>query len=208
MNKEHFFIELKLYLNQLSSEEQQTVINTYEQIFDEKKALGMSEYEVTQVLPSPKQIAQTIFSELGLSFNTQTKIIDDWVEITNGTSDPHHTYNKYTHNDSTLSRPLQLIGIGLLNLFFMFWVILIISILLMSGWLVIGGFIISPLFSLFLLGTAVSTYAWFQFFISLILFGIGLLGFIILKPITKGALKLFMMYHRWCWSVLKGGSNR
>ena len=62
MNKEHFFIELRLYLNQLSSEEQQAVIKTYEQIFDEKEALGMSEYEVTQVLPSPKQIAQTILN--------------------------------------------------------------------------------------------------------------------------------------------------
>lgn len=205
MNKEHFFIELRLYLNQLSSEEQQAVIKTYEQIFDEKEALGMSEYEVTQVLPSPKQIAQTIFSELGLSFNTQTKVADDWVEITN---DATHAHNKYTHNDSKLSRPLQLIGLSLLNVFFMFWVILIISILLMSGWLVVVGFIISPLFSLFLLGTAVSTYAWFQFFISLILFGISLLGFLILKPITKGALKLFMMYHKWCWSVLKGGSSR
>lgn len=40
MNKEHFFIELKLYLNQLSKEEQQTIINTYERIFDAKLLKG------------------------------------------------------------------------------------------------------------------------------------------------------------------------
>lgn len=208
MNKEHFFIELKLYLNQLSKEEQQAVIDTYDRIFNEKAETGLSEYEITQTLPSPKQIAQTILEELGLSFNVQSEVEDDWVEITHDTPHSYDSYNKYAQNDLRINRPFQIIGITLLNVFFMFWIILLISILLVSGWLVIGAFIASPLLSLFLLGTAVSAYAWFQFFVSLILFGIGLLGFIIIKPITKGAFKLFLIYHKWCWSVLKGGSTK
>lgn len=205
MNKEHFFIELKLYLNQLSKEEQQAIISTYEQIFEEKTNQGLSEYEITQTLPSPKQIAQAILEELGLTFDTTSKIEDDWVEIT---SDNDYTYqptNQYAQHDTPLSRAFQLIGLGMLNILFMFWVIILIFTLLISGWIVALVFMASPLMSLYLLGTAISTYAWFQFFASLILFGIGLLGFLIIKPITKGAFKLFKMYHKWCWTVLRGG---
>lgn len=207
MNKEHFFIELRLYLNQLSKEEQQAIIDTYDRIFDEKIAQGLSEYEITQTLPTPKHIAQSILEELGLSFKTQTTIDDDWVEITHDIPYSHYATNQYAQTDSKSARLFQLLGLGMLNLFFMFWVILLITLLLVSGWLVIFSFMFSPLVSLFLLGTAVSTYAWFQFFVTLVLFGVGLLGFLILKPITKGAFKLFLMYHKWCWSVLKGGAR-
>lgn len=207
MNKEHFFIELKLYLNQLSKEEQQAIIDTYERIFDAKTAQGLSEYEITQILPSPKNIAQSVLEELGLSFNTQPTYNDDWIEITHDVPYPFHTSNQYTQSDSKATRLFQLLGLGILNLFFMFWIILLIAILLISGWIVIFSFIASPLVSLYLMGMAVSTYAWFQFFVTLILLGVGLLGFIIVKPITKGAVKLFLIYHKWCWSVLKGGRS-
>lgn len=208
MNKEHFLIELKLYLNQLSKEERQAILDAYIQIFDEKAALGLSEYEITQALPSPKNIAQNILEKLGLTFDTQSDYEDDWIEITHDTTYQDEANNKYIPHNSRMNRLFEMLGITLLNSFFMIWVILLIAIILMSGWLVIGIFLASPLFSLFILGTAVSTYAWFQFFVSLILLGIGLIGFIIIRPITKGAFKLFMIYHRWCWSVLKGGSTK
>lgn len=205
MNKEHFFIELRLYLNQLSKEEQEAIISTYEQIFEEKAEKGLSEYEITQTLPSPKQIAQAILEELGLTFDTSSKIEDDWVEITQDTDYSYENRNQYAQNDTKLSRTFQILGLGALNLFFMFWVIILIFTLLISGWIVALVFMVSPLVSLYLLGTAMSTYAWFQFFAALILCGIGILGFLIIKPITKGALKLFMIYHKWCWNVLRGG---
>ena len=179
-------------------------MTTYEQIFEEKAAKGLSEYEITQALPSPKNIAQAILEELGLTFENTSKVDDDWVEITQDFDYKSPQTNDYSYQPTKSSRVFQIIGMISLNIFFMFWVIIIIFAMLVSGWGISLGFMFSPLASLYLLGTAVSTYAWLQFFVTLILFGIGLLGFLIIKPITKGALKLFLFYHRWCWSVLTG----
>ena len=59
MNREHFLIELKLHLRQLSLVDQQAILAKYDELFDEKLAQGLTEYQVTKELDSPKKIATT-----------------------------------------------------------------------------------------------------------------------------------------------------
>ncbi|QIL47904.1 HAAS domain-containing protein [Vagococcus hydrophili] len=56
MNKEHFLIELKLHLRQLSLTDQQAILQKYEDLFAEKIAEGLSEYQITKELASLKRL--------------------------------------------------------------------------------------------------------------------------------------------------------
>lgn len=204
MNKEYFFIELKLYLKPLPEEEQIIIINKYEQLFQEKTEEGLSEYDITTSLPTPKMIATTIFKELGVPFNTPHQTNDDWVEISQEDNSTDIPYTEYDLPQSKMSHLFQLAGLFFLNFCFMFWFIFTVAILIASAWLVVATFILSPLIGLYMIGVAATSYAWFQFFVSLVLLGIGLIGFVVGIPITKGALKLFSIYGKWNMRIVRG----
>lgn len=213
MNREHFFIELKLYLRQLSQSDQQNVIDEYQALFDEKLAEGLTEFEITKELATPKQIAQDILTDLNLPFDIPNTPNQDWVEFSSSGSDNEHDHPyqpsaNYTENSATaFTRFFQVAGIISLNALFMIWAILSWALLLFSGWLVSLTFILSPLISLYLLLQLNSAYSMFQFFMTLVLCGVGLIIFVMLKPLTNGSLKLLNYYTKWNLSVLKGGRH-
>lgn len=213
MNREHFFIELKLYLRQLSQSDQQNVIDEYQALFDEKLAEGLTEFEITKELATPKQIAQDILTDLNLPFDIPNTPNQDWVEFSSSGSDNEHDHPyqpsaHYTENSATaFTRFFQVAGIISLNALFMIWAILSWALLLFSGWLVSLTFILSPLISLYLLLQLNSAYSMFQFFMTLVLCGVGLIIFVMLKPLTNGSLKLLNYYTKWNLSVLKGGRH-
>lgn len=213
MNREHFFIELKLYLRQLSQSDQQNVIDEYQALFDEKLAEGLTEFEITKELATPKQIAQDILTDFNLPFDIPNTPNQDWVEFSSSGSDNEHDHPyqpsaHYTENSATaFTRFFQVAGIISLNALFMIWAILSWALLLFSGWLVSLTFILSPLISLYLLLQLNSAYSMFQFFMTLVLCGVGLIIFVMLKPLTNGSLKLLNYYTKWNLSVLKGGRH-
>lgn len=209
MNREHFFIELKLYLKQLPLDEQQIVIDSYQTIFDEQTMNGQTEYEITAALPTPREIALTTLDEMGIVFEPYSAQQSDWEEITDFPIEDVYKerYQPYHQSESGFQRGVQIIGLLALNGFFMIWVILTLLLVLFSGWLLAAAFLFSPLVSLFIIATTLSTYAWFQFFVTILLFGFGLLGALILIPITKGSIKLLTLYTKWNIAVINGGHN-
>lgn len=213
MNKEHFLIELKLHLRQLSLVDQQAVLEKYEELFTEKTAQGLTEYQITKELESPKDIAMAILKEFNLEFKETTKQNHDWVEISNEeTQDMNYNAHPYYQNNEPYRAPssgfirfFQISGVICLNLFFMFWMILCWAIALFVGWAVTLAFIFSPILGISsVVGIGMITFGLFQLFISLLLCGIGLIGLVIMIPFSKVSLNLLKTYTKWNIQVLKG----
>ncbi|MBO0476038.1 DUF1700 domain-containing protein [Vagococcus sp. DIV0080] len=206
MNKEHFLIELKLHLRQLSLVDQQAILTKYDDLFTEKMAQGLTEYQITKELDSPKEIAVAILNEFNLELVDAPKENNDWVEMTEkGNPHPYFEEKKsYQEPSSGFIRFFQVAGIICLNLFFMFWLIFSWAIGLFVGWVVSLSFIFSPILGAFSLMSLTTSYGFFQLFISLLLCGIGLIGLLIMTPFSKVSLKLLGVYTKWNIQVLRG----
>ena len=87
MNKEHFLIELKLHLRQLSLVDQQAILAKYDDLFTEKMTQGLTEYQITKELDSPKEIASAILKEFNLELKENPTENNDWVEMPKQTAD-------------------------------------------------------------------------------------------------------------------------
>ncbi|MGX7014586.1 DUF1700 domain-containing protein [Vagococcus silagei] len=209
MNQEHFLIELRLHLKQLSFDEQQEISDLYQSIFEEKKALGLSEYEISKELGHPREIAISILKSKNLFFEDAPPTNTGWQEFFEEAPTSPHPYNQTQQSPlppaSGFLRVTQIIGLFFLNIFFMLWMIIVLLLLLLCGWIMVAGFTLAPFLAGFGLITAFSTYALFQFTNSLILCGIGLIGLTILKPVTEISFKLLKGYFKWNVLVMKGG---
>ena len=213
MNKEHFLIELKLHLRQLSLVDQQAILAKYEDLFTEKMAQGLTEYQITKELESPKDIAIAILKEFNLELKETTKKNHDWVEMSEqaSSSDDYngHPYysNKTTYREpsSGFIRFFQITGVFFLNIFFMFWLILCWAIALFVGWAITLSFMLSPILGISsLVGLGMISFGLFQFSISILLCGIGLIGLVIMIPFSKVSLNLLKTYAKWNLQVLRG----
>lgn len=212
MNKEHFLIELKLHLRQLSFIDQQAILTKYEELFTEKMAQGLTEYQITKELDSPKEIACAILKEFNLEFKETPRDNNDWTEISaeshtfnsNGSHPYYEETNVRQEPSSGFIRFFQITGIFFLNIFFMFWLILCWLISVFSGWLITISFVLSPMLGVFSLISLTSSYGLFQFFISLVFCGVGLIGFMIMVPFSKVSINLLKTYTKWNIQVLKG----
>src|SRR5690625_4800481 len=63
MTKSEFLANLRLHLHGLPGDEIDSIIQDYEQYFNEKEKSGMSETGILTELPSPEQVASTIKKE-------------------------------------------------------------------------------------------------------------------------------------------------
>lgn len=212
MNKEHFLIELKLHLRQLSLVDQQAILAKYDDLFSEKMAQGLTEYQITKELDSPKEIACAILKEFNLEFKETPHHSNDWVEIST-THQDRATYNSHPYfgensvqkaPSSGFIRFFQITGIIFLNIFFMLWLIFCWGLSLFIGWLISLSFVISPALGVYSLLTLTPSYGSFQFFMSLLLCGIGLIGLLIMIPFSKLSFNLLKTYSKWNFQVLKG----
>lgn len=209
MNKEHFFIELKIHLRQLPEEELQAVLDKYEAIFAEKQELGMKEVEITKDLPSPKEIAKDILKELNLDYQPANEAHNGWTEIYDDDifSDAHHYHGTDIDTrppDSAFVRLIQVIGIIFLNIFLMLWVIFCWIMLLFCGWLTTGLLLFSPALGIFSVITALGSFGLFQLSLSILFCGFGLIGILIMNPVTKASYRLIKSYFKWNLRVLRG----
>ncbi|MEG0255283.1 MAG: DUF1700 domain-containing protein [Vagococcus sp.] len=213
MNKEHFLIELKLHLRQLALVDQQAILTKYEELFNEKTEEGLTEYQITKELDSPKDIAKSILKEFNIEFQEIDNQSHDWVEFTkeDKANSQRKNYNPYYQEqeyprtkDSGFIRFSQILGITCLNLFFMIWIIFGWAITLFVGWILTVCFIGSPFLGAFSLLTIGSAYGFFQLFMSILLCGIGFIGLLIMLPFSKVSFNLLKTYSRWNIQVLKG----
>jgi uncharacterized membrane protein len=86
----------------------------------------------------------------------------------------------------------------------MFWLILTWGISLFVGWMISLSFIFSPILGVYSLLQLTASYGLFQFFMSILLCGIGLIGLLIMVPFSKVSFNLLKTYSKWNLQVLKG----
>lgn len=177
MSKDEFLAELRIHLHGLQREEINQVVADYEQYFDIKLKEGMAEREIVRQLRDPKVIAS---------------------EIKGG-------HVKSNHKDGDGVRQI-LIGIGLVffNLVFILGPVLGVIGLIFGLFVAAISFVFSPIAIVFklLLGSGHV----FEFFISLVLAGIGLLLFPLLIRGTGFFFKMLEKYANWNMKLLRGES--
>lgn len=216
MNKEHFLIEMKIYLKPLPKEQLQLILEKYETIFDERIENGETEEQIAKDLGKPRNLAETILDEFGIEVPEKRIVKDNWQEFipqketepyynTDYTEHPYDEHQEYPKPpQSPLFRMWKAIGIICLNFFLMIWLIFSIICGLFSVWVGEILLLVLPLLGTFVLVTNFSDPNVFQFFISILLFGIGIFGLLILMPITKFLGKAFIKYFQWNIHVLRG----
>ncbi|ALS02850.1 hypothetical protein ATZ33_16140 [Enterococcus silesiacus] len=216
MNKEHFLIELKIYLKPLNSQQQALILNKYETIFEERLAEGDTEEQIAKSLGKPRGIAEEILQEFDISVPEKRIERDGWQEIQpvvnndyyyeeeleHPYEDPYRSYERPHHNGFT--RFCQIAGVLSFNFLFMFWIIFAFIMVFFAFWLVGVVFLFSPILGGISVFTGFNDGAMFQLFASIFLSGAGIVGLLILTPLTKFFGKCLQRYLQWNVRVLRG----
>ncbi|EGO6029110.1 DUF1700 domain-containing protein [Enterococcus faecalis] len=217
MNKEHFIIELKIYLKALNPKDQAIILAKYKALFDARVAEGETEEQVAKSLGKPRVIAEEILKEQGIEL-TERKIENNgWQEIPASTPAYDHPYEEesefYYDNDSPyyqrpqhrpLTRFFQVLGIFCLNFFFMFWVILGIALMYVGCGIAGAATLFSPIYGIYSVITQANAASFFQLSMSLFLFGASIIGWLLFLPILKFSAHVFKRYFQWNIAVLRG----
>ncbi|OJG72512.1 hypothetical protein RV12_GL000926 [Enterococcus quebecensis] len=216
MNKEHFLIELKIYLKPLTNQQQAFILNKYRTIFDERFAAGETEEQIAKNLGKPRSIAEEILQEFDITVPEKKLERNGWQEIQpNVNSDyyyeeaPEHPYEDTYQlhkrpQHSPFTRFCQVVGVLSLNFLLMFWFIFSFAMLFFSAWLVAVIFLFSPILGGISVLAGFNDATMFQLFLSIFLAGAGIIGVMILTPLTKFFGKALRRYLQWNIQVLRG----
>lgn len=208
MNREHFFTELKIQLKKipLPANEKLDIIERYEEKYNQKINEGLTEEEASKELGSPKKIVEKIIDDLQLDYQETMGNPNGWQEFTNDSYTEGHPYENYgrypERHPSTLTRLMQVVGLLCLNGFLMIWIFFTFYMLAFAGWMVAGSFAASPL--LVAVDAIFQGADPFKFFFSLALCGVGIIGILIMIPLTYFLWKLTKQYFLWNLNVLRG----
>lgn len=213
MNKEHFLIELKIYLKPLSYQQQAAILDKYEEIFDDRAAAGESEEQIAKSLGKPRAIAEEILQEFDIDVPEKRLTRDGWQEISSAQTyddynsyEKEHPYDDYYEDDAYYrKRPqspgmkaLKIGGLLAFDFLFMFWMFFAFAAVVFSLWLVAGIFLLSPILGAYSVIVGFNDAGLFQLFFSIFLCGAGMIGTMILLPITKlffSSLKRYIAWH-------------
>lgn len=180
MDKYLFIKQLQIQLRGLPSEEIAEVIEDYEDYFREAQASGLSEEEITQRLGNPHDIAKDIKTSY------------------------YHQSPQRDSNASQMRNVIIFIGLVFFNLTIVLGPALGV-IGSFFGLFVTGGvFVISPL--LVIVSILLGNGHLFEFFLSLIFAGIGLLLLPLLLKLARAGSQLINRYIQWNVRLVKGGS--
>ncbi|WP_086314236.1 hypothetical protein A5821_001838 [Enterococcus sp. 7F3_DIV0205] len=216
MNKEHFLIELKIYLKPLTAQQQAFILNKYETIFEERSTAGETEEEIAKSLGKPRGIAEEILQEFDITVPEKKLERDGWQEFQPVTNDdyyyeeiPEHPYEDAYRSyerprHSGFTRFFQVAGVLSFNFLLMFWLIFAFTMVLFSCWLVAIVFLFSPILGGISVFSGFNDGTMFQLFVSVFLSGSGIIGLLILTPLTKFFGKALRRYLQWNIRVLRG----
>lgn len=217
MNKEHFLIELKIYLKPLSYQKQAVILDKYEAIFDERIATGETEEAIAKELGKPRNIASDILKEFDIEIPEKQLGRDGWQEFQPKReecfydsepieeppyNDEYRVYERPQH--SGFVRFCQISGILALNFLMMIWVIFGMLMGLLGLWVAAAACLLSPILGGYAVIAGFNDGSMFQLFFSIFLFGGSIIGLLILKPITAWFFRILKHYFVWNISVLRG----
>ncbi|WP_040983728.1 DUF1700 domain-containing protein [Oceanobacillus jeddahense] len=181
MNKLDFLEELRYYLHYLSSQEQEEIIQDFEEHFEMGRAEGKTDEEIVRSLGSPQQIAKELQS---------TQQVE-----------------KVRTNHSEKNQ-FRRIGIIIALCFFNLIVVLGPSIgiagIILAAWVVAFSFVVQ----IFIAGIQwiiqPGSFYLFELFSSITLAGSGLLIFIGANYVTNSAIRIFSKYIAFNARLVKG----
>lgn len=192
MNKEHFLIELKIYLKPLPVQDQEPIIQKYETFFEERMTQGETEEVIAKSLGKPKQIAENILKEFDMPLKEKQLTQESWQEIPAATENWEEPLRKERNF-------LTMAFILCIDVFFMTWFVPFVCSMLIGGWLTAIALLLSPIILGFLSLISLFSTSFFTFYVllSLFLFGSGIIGCLILHPLTKLCIYLAKQYINW-----------
>ena len=182
MNKDRFMKELHAATIRLPKNEQQEILQDYEEYFVLGMADGKTEDQITTSLGSPKSIGK----ELSASYQLEKA-------------------ETYTTTGNIMRAMWAVIGLGFFNLVIVLGPFITLVALLISGWVAGIGFIAAPLFVLLDLIIFPGTFELFDFFSSLAFCGLGLFIAIGMLIATKASMNVFIRYMKFNTKLVKGG---
>ncbi|MFP3510309.1 DUF1700 domain-containing protein [Peribacillus sp. SIMBA_075] len=183
MNKEQFLKQLNESLIGLSLEEQEDILQDYEEYFAIGMEKGKTEQEISTSLGNPKQISKELLASYHLGQVEQS-----------------------TSASNVIRAVWAVIGLGFFNLVIVLGPFMALVGVVIAGWASAIAFILAPLGVIFNL--AVGNFQLFDLFFLLGLSGIGIfiaMGmFVATSALTKG----FIRYLKFNASLVKGGLKK
>ncbi|MGX7419095.1 DUF1700 domain-containing protein [Carnobacterium gallinarum] len=210
MNKEHFMIELKLSLRDLSEDERQTVMEDYLEHFENGLLEGKTEEQIAKELGQPRQLAKEILANYGIESKVKSPEFSqgDWVAFENEKSTYEELYTKpRRHNtNSPLMTVFKFIGLAFFNLVVVLGPAIAIFSCVLAGLFIGGAFTLLPLVGIYTIITGFSVVALFQLSMSILFAGAGILLLAAMYPLSKLLCKLTKIYILWNVRTIFGGS--
>lgn len=212
MNKEHFLIELKIYLKPLSYQQQAAILDKYEEIFDDRIAAGETEEQIAKSLGKPRSIAEEILQEFDIDVPEKRLTKDGWQEISSSQTydeyekyEDEHPYDYYDEDTYYKNRPqrpgfraLKICALLAFDFLFMFWMFFAFAAVVFSCWLAAVILVLSPILGTYSVIVGFNDAGLFQLFFSIFLCGAGIIGTMILLPLTRlffSSLKRYIAWH-------------
>lgn len=210
MNEEHFLTELAIYLKPLAAEKKQEIIATYQELFKTGLAEGQAEEQIAKSLGKPKDLAADILAQEHLHVEEKKIYNQGWQEFTpnqkdyNGprfdakdyTSDNNYDeenpddyegqypprYDRPAKNSDSVIKKLALMAF---NILFMIWIWFGIFVTGLALWLTVFVMLAAPLWGIVAFFFFPMNAAIFQIAIMGAVFGLGLIGVALGRPITR-----------------------
>jgi uncharacterized membrane protein len=183
MNKEQFLKQLNESLKRLSLEEQEDILQDYEEYFAIGMEKGKTEQEISTSLGNPKQISKELLASYHLGQVEQS-----------------------TSAGNVMRAVWAVIGSGFFNLVIVLGPFMALVGVVIAGWASAIAFILAPFGVIFSL--AVGNFQLFDLFFAFGLSGIGIfiaMGmFVATSALTKG----FIRYLKFNASLVKGGLKK
>ncbi|OZU89591.1 hypothetical protein CIL03_00115 [Virgibacillus indicus] len=182
MNREQFLKKLNASLKKLPHEEQEDILEDFQEHFDIGKSEGKTEEEISKSLGSPSQIGKELLAT---------------------------HYLEKAGNDYSASNIFRavwaVIGLGFFNLVIVLGPFVALLAIILAGWITGAAFIVSPLMVLINLAISPGTFEFFDLFFSIALTGLGLLIAIGMLYATRFIATGFVRYLNFNAKLVKGG---
>jgi uncharacterized membrane protein len=182
LNKNQFIKKLTKGIKKLPKNEQQDIIQDFEEHFAAGMAEGKTETEIAAALGSPSQVAKELVANYRLERVQDT-----------------------TNTGNILRAVWAVIGLGFFNIVIVLGPFIALVSLIAAGWIMGGAFIISPLLALVNLIFFPESFILFDLFVALTLTGIGIFIAIGMYYITRWIFKGFVRYLQYNVKMVKGG---
>lgn len=216
MNKEHFLTELKIHLKALPKDQLAYILQLYGEKFDKQLAEGQQEAAISKCLGNPREIAEEILAEFGISADEASTPHDEWQEFTQTTDrqqndQPYGYYQNYESvyeqkqkKQSFFVRFCQVAGVLMFNFLFMIWMLVAGLAVLFAFWAVTAVLLLTPIVGIFALVTTSGAFGLTALFITLFACGLGFIGLAIMLPITTYSFRFVKYYTKWNINTLRG----